>query len=322
VLTGAVLAVTDEQPPEYRSPFGSWYERSTVRAARRRELDERTEDQVFFSADLVPVARHDIVRALPPEVFRQVLVRHLYRYLEFTSKLEHLVVNRTLLGIAHGTIGVELPDDMRFDAFKIYCDEAYHALFCVDLARQVRDRTGIRPLLPDRPYFLERLAQIAQPLAPELRPLMELMFVVVSETLISATLAQAPRNDETVVPAVREIIADHALDEGRHHAYFGAFLRHLWPQLDRAARRTAGRLVPALIQAFLRPEVTSVREELLGYGVGRTDVDQVVDEVFMTSSVLAQVRATAAPVIRRFAELDVLDDRAAVEEFQAQGLLA
>jgi hypothetical protein len=123
---------------EYRSPFGNWFDRATVRKAPRRLLEPEDAGRYPFSPDLVPLAAHPLVRALPPRAFERVLIQHLYRYLDFTAKLEHLVVNRTVLGIAHDTIGVELPEAMRFDAYKIYCDEAFHALFSADLARQVR----------------------------------------------------------------------------------------------------------------------------------------------------------------------------------------
>ncbi|OUC79303.1 diiron oxygenase, partial [Streptomyces swartbergensis] len=270
----------------YSSPFARWSERATVRRAPRRELSAPSSDASrYFSPDLVPVARHPLIAHLRPELFDAVLVQHLYRYLDFTAKLETLVVNRTALGIAQGSVGVGLPEEMRFDAYKIYCDEAYHALFSVDLMRQVRDTTGIAPVLPDQPYFLRRLEEIQQELPPQTRALAELLFVTVSETLISASLAELPVDSE-IVPAVRETIRDHAADEGRHHVYFAAFLRYLWAALDPMARREA-----ALIAAFLQPDTDAVRAELLGYGLTRDDAEQVLAEVYDERTVAAHTRA-------------------------------
>ncbi|MFD7625417.1 diiron oxygenase [Streptomyces sp. NPDC059851] len=305
----------------YTSPFGRWWERSSVRQAPRRTLDEPSSEAVrYFSPDLVPVARHPLIAKLRPELFDQVLIQHLYRYLDFTAKLETLVVNRTVLGIAGGSVGVELPEEMRFDAYKIYCDEAYHALFSVDLMRQVRDRTGIAPRLPRQPYFLKRLEEIQATLAPEYRALAELIFVTVSETLISASLAEIPV-DDGVMPAVRETIRDHAVDEGRHHAYFATFLKYLWAGLDRTERRTAALLAPRLVDAFLRPDTDAIREELLGYGLSHDSAEQVLAEVYDECTVAAHTRLTAKRTLHYFTSLDVLDDPEVAQEFRTYGLL-
>ncbi|MCX4526997.1 MULTISPECIES: diiron oxygenase [unclassified Streptomyces] len=305
----------------YTSPFARWWDRSSVRQAPRRTLDEPSSEAVrYFSPDLVPVARHPLIAQLRPEVFDQVLIQHLYRYLDFTAKLETLVVNRTVLGIAGGSVGVELPEEMRFDAYKIYCDEAYHALFSVDLMRQVRDRTGIAPRLPAQPYFLRRLEEIQSTLAPEHRALAELIFVTVSETLISASLAEIPADDD-VMPAVRDTIRDHAMDEGRHHAYFATFLRYLWAGLGRAERRQAALLAPRLIDAFLRPDTDAIREELLGYGLSRDSAEQVLAEVYDECTVAAHTRMTSKRTLHYFTSLDVLDDPRVEQEFRTYGLL-
>lgn len=306
--------------PTYRSPFGTWFERASVRSAPRRMLDERGPDKYVFSPELVPLARHELVRALPEQVFGELLTQHLYRYLDFTAKLEHLVVNHTVLGIAHGTVGVELPDEMRMDAYKIYCDEAYHALFSADLVRQVRTRTGVQPMLDVQPYFMRRLVEIQESVPEALRPLVELLFVICSETLISATLAEVP-DDPRVYSAVRDTIRDHAQDEGRHHAYFAQFLKFLWHQMDPALRRTAGRLLPELVHAFLRPDLPAMRVELLGYGLARDDVEQVLAEVFDEQVVTAYARSTARRTLRYFAELGVFDDGGTRAGFERAGLL-
>lgn len=306
---GAGAEAEMSELPAYRSPFRTWYERSSVRSAPRRLLEAGEDKPVprLFPPDLVPVTRHPLVRALPEHRFQEVLVQHLYRYLDFTAKLEYLVVNRTVLGIAHGSVGVAVPEEMRLDAYKMYCDEAYHALFSADLAIQVRQATGIEPRLPEEPFFLRRLREILDELPPTDRPLAELLFVIVSETLISASLADVPQREE-VAPAVTGTIRDHALDEGRHHAYFAHFLHRLWAQLTPAERRTAGLLVPRLMDAFLRPDLDALREELAGYGLSRDDVEQVVAEVYTPEVLGEHSRATSQQTRRYFRELGAFDE--------------
>ena len=302
----------------YRSPMGNWHDRATVRTSPRRRIPDEAKSLLFFSPDMVPVAAHPLVRALPDDVFRQILIQHLYRYLDFTAKLESIVVNRTVLGIALGTVGVRLPPGMRLDAHKIYCDEAYHTLICADLASQVRAVTGVEPRLPGEPFFLHRLAEIQDAIPPEFRSLAELLFVIVSETLISATLAEIPDSAD-VVGAVRETVSDHAGDEGRHHAYFALFLKLLWGQLTPAERERAGVWVPRLADAFLRPDVAAIRDELADYGMPPEDIETVLAEVFPASVMDTHRSHVARYTLRYFTELDAFDTQQSQQELADHG---
>ncbi|WP_405497574.1 diiron oxygenase [Streptomyces sp. NBC_00096] len=274
----------------------------------------------FFPAELVPVARHPLVRALPDAVRREVIVQHLYRYLDFTAKLEHLVVNRTALGISQGTVGLELPAEMRLDALKIYVDEGYHALMSVDLLQQISGGTGIAPRLPGEPFFLTRLAALREASPAPMRPLLEILFVIVSETLISGSLSAVPQ-EGAVLPEVRATIRDHALDEGRHHTYFAIMLRYLWGALDPATRGWAARQVPQLIHCFLAPDLPALRAELRRYGMPADAAEQVLAEVYDPRTVDAFVRSAAQQTVRHFASLGVLEDPRVREAFLAAGLL-
>ncbi|AEV87116.1 hypothetical protein ACWT_6099 [Actinoplanes sp. SE50] len=316
LLQTAQQAVGNE--PEYRSPFRNWHERASVRQAPRRLLTEGA-IRPYFPAELVPVTRHPLIKGLAPETFDEVLIQHLYRYLNFTARLEYSVVNRTVLGIASGSVGVTLPEEMRFDAYKMYCDEAYHTLFSVDLARQVQQRSGVVARLPDEPYFIVRLKQLIAELPERDRALAELLFVIVSETLISATLADVPEWDG-VSAAVRGTVRDHAADEGRHHAYFAAFLRFLWGQLSSDDRRRAAVLVPRLIDIFLRPDVPALRAEMVGYGLTAEEAECVVDETYTPDVVREHVAATSRQTVRYFESLGAFDDPLAADELHRYGM--
>src|SRR3954452_16717204 len=99
------------------SPLASWEKKASVRT-RPHPHFESDADGDLFPAKLVPIADHELVCAADPAVRRRVLASHLFRYLHFTAKLEHLVVNRTLLALANEISGLEVPDWMRLDAYR------------------------------------------------------------------------------------------------------------------------------------------------------------------------------------------------------------
>jgi hypothetical protein len=307
----------DITPPPYRSPFRDWDQKSSVRAAPRRIIgDDR--GKLYFSPDLVPAAQHPFVKDLPDELFKQLLVQHLYRYLDFTAVLECFVVNRTLLGIAYGSVGITVPETMRFDALKMYCDEAYHALLVTDVARQVQEQAGSQRKDKEQPYFLRRLNYLLSSMPSADRGLAEVLFVIISETLISATLATGSWSEE-VEPAVLDSIHDHARDEGKHHAYFSHFLKVFWSQLSPDERQRASMLVPCLIKIFLRPDTQKVKDELGDYGLTSEQAEQVVAEVYSPELVQQQINSTSRLVRKYFTDLGAFSSPEAADELHVQG---
>jgi hypothetical protein len=272
-----------------------WDDNVGVRRKPRRVLtaeENSDKEKEYFPPKLVPACQHPAVTALGPEAIRSILVRRLYIYLEFSEALELEVVNPVLLKLARNKEGLNLPDEMRFDAHRIYTDEAYHGQFAADLERQVRDMTGITPISVDTPHFLRRLIQLEATVPSKLRGLARLGSAIVAEILISAILSDIP-TDKGVVKTVREVVADHAEDEGRHHIYFANLLDFIWPQLTPKQRLTIGPLLPHFIRAFLDPDRSAIEAMLQASGLGSKEIAVVVEECY------PEAAATTAPRSRK-----------------------
>lgn len=306
-----------EPGPRYQSPFGSWDEKAAVRSAPRRIL-ARPLPADPFPPELVPVFRHELVKAIPARERTALLAQHLYRYLDFTAQLELLVVNDTLVSLAlQATFGLD--EAMRLDALRMVCDESYHALFSVDMKHQLAAAYGIPPPTDARAWFLSRLDQLLADLDASDRGLAKLLFVTVSETLISASLAEHTRGDSAPA-AVRDMLQDHAVDEGRHHAFFASFTQYLWARLDPAERLWAGRLIPRLIDIFLTVDTDAIGADLRVAGLSVHDTHQVIEETFKGAEVVRQKRQASSRTLRYFEELDAFREGAALEEMVRLGL--
>jgi hypothetical protein len=307
---------------EYRSKFVQWDARASVRAAPRRELGSN-EPGDYFPAELVAVLAHPELREVSPDVRSAITIHQLYRYLNFTIQLEQLVVNRVVEAIAHRLVDLSLPEEMIVDAYKIYCDEAYHAYFSYDMAHQVRVRTGILPLEGDvAPYFLVRLRKIQDEYPDSAtRQLLELFFVIVSETLISGLLKTLP-SAKQVKPSIRALVKDHAVDEGRHHVYFARLLEIVWPRLAPPYQAVIAQRMPDLIHAFLAPDLPSLRLELLGYGLRSSLVDRVLGETYTPEVVEASMRTSTRDLMGYLECLGVLQSAEVQDRFCAMSFTA
>ena len=257
---------------------------------------------------------------LAPDRFEQVLIRHLYRYLRFTVYLETMVVNHTAVGLATGTALPDLSPSQRLDAFRIYCDEAYHALSCADLIQQVERASGIPAPAEPVPAFMPRLGKILADTEPEHRTLVELMFVIVSETLITGTLAQVHTRPD-MSSAVARSVQDHALDEGRHHVFFADLLGHVWRRLTPAQAAAVGVRLPDLVMCFLAPDPTRAVDDLVSVGIPRRRAQDAVDETFGDESVEADVRQAASATIRRFTDVGAMEIPEVSDALAAAGLV-
>ncbi|WP_369213670.1 diiron oxygenase [Streptomyces flavofungini] len=299
-----------------------WYERAGVRGGPHRTvtgpLDPATR---FFPHHLVPYWTHPLVRALPERRRHELLARHLYHYLSFTAHFETRVVNRATERIADGRSGLELPASVRLDAYRIYCDEGYHALYSLEVVEQIAEASGIPPLPYAFDPFLRQLDGIGAELLKGEPVLAQLLQVVVFETLVTSVLGEVPK-DRAVLPVVREIVRDHARDEGHHHVYFSRFFERLWSGLSPQLRRRAAHCLPELIVSSLTPDLRPVAAALTAAGLGPDAVRQVIADRYLSSRSKDALRATARHTVRLFRDTGVLDQPGATDAFAAAGLLS
>ncbi|MFI5868325.1 diiron oxygenase [Streptomyces sp. NPDC051546] len=303
---------------EYRSRFRTWERVATVRNSPMLVLEG--DGELFFSPELVPALAHPILQQAEPRIRETVLVHRLYEYLKFTIDLEQSAVIPVTGHISRGMSGLDLPEHMLLDAFKIVTDEAWHAQFTYEILRDVRTRTRIAPALPDPPTFTDELARIHDELPSQVRGLDELLFAIVSETLISSILDELPQ-DKRLPEAVREMVADHAVDEAKHHSYFSTLLRFLWPALTKRERELAGPYIPRLIFAFLEPDYASAALGLRASGLSGHQVEQIMSDCYTRDKVVDEVRRGAGPTLQYFVEAGALEHTATFEAFQESGLI-
>ncbi len=302
-------------------PGRDWYDRAGVRTSPRRRLaGELAAGQLFFPPALVPYLDHPLVAALPEDRRTALLARHLFHYLDFTAQFETQVVNRATERIAGGRSGMDVPIATRLDAYRIYVDEGYHSLYSLDVVDQISRAAGIAPAPYDFAPFLRRLDGVGERALPDEPLLAQLLQVVVFEMLITAILNDVPK-DPRVLTLVRDIVRDHARDEGRHHVFFARLFRELWAQETTARRGRVARCLPGLIRSSLLPDLTPVRVSLAAAGLPTRAVADVVRDAYPRERVDESVRAASRHAVRLFEETGVLDVDGGREAFAAAGLL-
>ncbi|MEU7765563.1 diiron oxygenase [Nocardia sp. NPDC049190] len=284
-------------------------------------MDMEEPRSLFFPPEFVPAVSHPLVEDRGPEVRHRVLVHSLYQYLHFTTVLEQVAIVPVTARISSNRSGVEAPKAMLADAFKITTDEAWHAQFSYDFIEEVERCSGVTATAMVEPNFVCLLDSIREVYTPGTGRALDLVAATVSETLVSSLLSEIP-NDARLPGPVRALVADHAADEGRHHAYFRNFLRYLWPQLPKREQRTIGPRIPELVSAFLRPDLRAVAATLSASGFTQPETAEILGDCYPARSDAHGIRHAARSTVRSFREVGALDDLATNEAFLAAGLLA
>jgi len=300
-----------DQINNYTSCFINWYEKATVRSSPRRLYHDSVMSngaRNFFSPSEAPISNHYLINKKGN--FDKILLMYLYNLLLFTAHLELMVVNLTCSRIARNLLPYQTDILIRLDAHKIYCDEAYHALFSADFMNQIRSVIGVDQEKYERysnkhPFF-ETIDKLYRKFGPKQKIKIDLLATVVSETMITTTLKHLPRDPSVIMP-VREIIKDHAIDEGRHHIFFEHLFKEIWPQFDSKEKLMAGIAIPQLISSYLTPNFIVFREYLSDLGYDHREIKQILTESYTEEDLHKNQQSAAANTLKSFHKTDLFD---------------
>lgn len=265
----------DIRSPHPHEALKHWYSVATVRTKERRNIiSERNGG--YFSIDMVPTAKHEKTIGAGQAVLDKLMIFQLYDYLYFTEILEYSIISKIAYQIGHTGMGFDLPETLRRLAYYIYVDEAFHAAASADMIWQVEKKTGISFERNHYPEIFDVLG-MAKEETPVDSVLVDLFFVIVSETLITNKLLQLPRCRE-VAAGIRKLVQDHAKDEAFHNVYFSCFLEEVWCQLSDSDKEVLGVLIPKFIIGFLGADRTAARNALTKCGFSTTDANSIVED--------------------------------------------
>ncbi len=308
----------DDGQAGYRSPMRSWDEKAWVRAGSRQTYPFEP-DLDFFPRSLVPILATSEAQALSEDQVQEILVLWLYNYLHFTVVLEVGPVNEVCQRISSAAFMDWLPNRLKEDALKIYTDEGGHAQMSKELSRSVQEFTALRPVT-GHPQFLTDLDRLKRNRLPFQSEFVTLLFVMVSETLITGSLNAIP-GDTSVQRAVRDVAKDHAADESRHHSFFTQLLKIIWPRLNPVLRQEAVLLLPGLLRAFLDVDQGAVRRILQRYPIVFPEPGRTMTELVGSQSVERGLQASAKPTLTLFGRVGVFDEPGAIESFERNGFI-
>jgi len=279
--------------PVFQFTLSDWNSHASVRASPHDyrlpdNVQEQLETRHWFPPAFLPYLAHPVIEAAGRSMLHRLTARHLVHFLDYTTLLEHRIVNRAVETIVHGELPVAVPAPMKTAALQLYTDEGYHALFSSQVAEQIASLYAItgRPVMPRR---ITRMNLLVARTRQEQRPLACFLLGFVSETIIARELLDVCR--DSLVSGVNDMLRDHLTDEARHSRYFTEVFHYLWLHLNPRQRTFTATTLLDILEIFFEVDEHWLQESLCGAGIANTTVTDILGT--MTSTQASRRRARA-----------------------------
>ncbi|RON03648.1 diiron oxygenase [Pseudomonas brassicacearum] len=286
--------------PIHRFTLGDWNNNASVRSSQNAyllppELERELETRDWFPPAFLPYLKHPLLEEAGKSIRHRLTANHLVYFLDYTTVLEHRIVNRAVETIIHGELDVPIPRQMKTAALQLYTDEGYHALFSNLVAEQIAVFYGIRNR-PADPLRIHRLKTLINNACNKHKALAWFLVGFVSETIIAKELLDITR--DSLVSTVHEMLTHHLLDEARHSRYFCEVFNYLWPTMDSHQREFAGKFLLDVISSFFEIDEPWLSENLHSVGLPTASIANILSGVSDKQAGIQRARSGAAATLR------------------------
>ncbi|MCU1749513.1 diiron oxygenase [Pseudomonas sp. 6D_7.1_Bac1] len=284
----------------HRFTLGDWNNNASVRTSQNAYLlppglERELETKAWFPPTFLPYLKHPLIEEAGESIRHRLTANHLVYFLDYTTVLEHRIVNRAVETIVQGELGVTIPVRMKTAALQLYTDEGYHALFSNLVAEQVAALYGIKNR-PTTPRRIHRLKALVDNTRDQYKAHAWFLVGFVSETIIAKELLDITR--DSLVSNVHEMLTDHLVDEARHSRYFCEVFNYLWLTMNSSQRTFAAKFLLEVIKAFFEIDEQWLSESLHSVGLPSEARADIISGVSGKEADIQRTRSGAASTLR------------------------
>lgn len=315
-MTGSTFT----QVPRYT--LGDWDNKATVRVGKNDyrlpdDLEQQLSIRDWFPPTFIPYIEHPLIDRAGRSIAQRLAANHLVYFLDYTTLLEHRVVNRAVETLVHGELTVPIPRQMKTAALQLYTDEGYHALFSNEVAEQIAALYDIRDRPP--PRRIARLLAVIDITCPADRPLAWFLLGFVSETIIAKELLAITR--EGLVSTVYRMLRSHLEDEARHSRYFSEVFQYLWSALAPTQRDLAASMLQEIIGLYFEPDVPRLLGSLASVGFDEPSSQQIIADLLQPGAHARRVRSGAISTFAAMEKAGFFDNEHNRQLFSQAGFI-
>ncbi|RPG53597.1 MAG: hypothetical protein CBE48_001120 [Flavobacteriales bacterium TMED288] len=267
------------------------------------------------------ILKHDGLKSLSDDQKRFVMGTQLLEFVEKTTIFEVEHVNNVANSLALGKYNFEIPNILKVDAFKIYTDEGFHALFSKKMADDIKKyykiEDDITPYLKN--FFLE-LNNIGSEFGKKYSYLSNLSSTIVSESMIVQDISNEMKG--IVYEPIREMFKDHMIDEAYHANYFGTLLKVIWPQFSEKEKEIMSFNLCESILLLSKPRVDIYHYSLSKLGFDKKRISEIISDVYDNKETKENIlKKKSSQVLKLLENSGVFNFTFAKEKFKASELI-
>lgn len=281
-------------------------------------LEQELQTRHWFVPAFMPYLEHPDVVNAGQAIALRLEANHLVYFLDYTTLLEHTIVNRAVQTLIHDELGIPVTETIKTAALQLYTDEGYHALFSNQIAEQVSQLYGMRNR-PGVAHRISRLQVLIDNTRSEHRALIKFMVGFVSETIIAKELLGAARN--TVVSTVFNMLKSHLADEARHSRYFSEVFSYVWMHLEDDQRSYSTPKLIEIIGIFFETDTRWLRESLSTVNLDQTTIEQIIAALQAPCAYHLRVRSGASATLSALLRAGIFNDKDTRQLFVAAGFI-
>ena len=269
-----------------------------------------------------PILDHNDLKSLSDDQKRFVMGTQLLEFVEKTTIFEIEQVNNVANNLALGKYDFDIPNLLKVDAFKIYTDEGFHALFSKkmsdDIKKYYKIEDDITPYLKN--FFLQ-LKKIGSKFDQKYLYLSNLSSTIVSESMIVHDISNEMKS--IVYEPIREMFRDHMIDEAYHANYFGTLFKVIWSQLSKKEKEIMSSNLCDSILLLSKPRVDIFYYSLSKLGFKENQISKIISDVYDNNKEIKQniLKRKSSPVLKLLENTGVFNFTFANEKFKANGLI-
>lgn len=306
-----------------KNPFSEWHEKSSVRSRENTydlyNLDlEYLKKTPWFTNNSLPYLADPRISNLGEDANRYITASHLVNFLEYTTLLEHRIVNKAIEYITQESLVDGLPTVVRKNALLLYTDEAYHALISDQVADQVAEIFNINTNHKSH-VRVTNLEKIANDVPEDLKAITWFLIAFVSETVISKSFLTMSKS--TLIEPIYDMLKDHLEDECVHAKYFADLFPLVWENIRTEERKYLGEILIKIIRSFATIDKGWHERNLSYIGANENLIQEISDKYSSREILNLRVKDGCIGTFRALKRAGFFNDRYMKDLFTREGLL-
>jgi hypothetical protein len=307
---------------ENNSEIKNWDGRASVRNSVHAysfpiNIEEELKQKDWFLRSALPFMTHPAILDAGEKMIKRFLARYLIFFLDYTTSLEHKIVNRSVEILVHDELELGIPYVLKKTGCQLYTDEGYHALIAATVAEDV----NVFYRFDSRCTSIQRINNLHKfiELDPEKSKLASLIVGFVSETSITQELLEV--TSKNLVSPVHNMLRDHLMDECKHSIYFSNSFHYVWCRLSDELKMFASDFLIMVIFEFFRMDEIWLTSSLIEEGVDACAVMDINSERQTKCAHISRARSGSKATVETLKGIGFFNYKNNYKMFRDAGLI-